>query len=151
MFRHFLLELLIQLINISNPVFEFDISLPLEIMDKTYKESWISRDFVYYSNPPRVIFDEKPSEMFGNKERYEQMLNKYCGFECYIQWKYGNMLICKHNYSCCLTCGKTWIRFATPEDHSMLSENYGCNKSPEDSTSSVLNFYRYVKSLYMYI
>ena len=114
-------------------------------MDKSSQDSWTQRDIVYYSRPPRTIFDEVPSDMFGDTPRYKQMLNKYCGFECFIQWKYENVLFCKHNYTCCMSCGETWIRFAAPETHSMFADNYGCNKTPQDSKAAVLKHYRYIK------
>ena len=78
-----------------------------------------SRDRAFYSPPrPQMDYDEHVEACGELLPRFDRMLNKICGFHCWVQWGQGERLFCEHNRACCLSCGLTCIWFDAPEGHS---------------------------------
>ena len=73
--------------------------------------------------------------------RFSNMLNNYCGFGCYMEWKHGERLFCEHNRAFCATCGATWIRYDVPEGHSM-DPDVVCEQPVSPQLQETLNVYR---------
>jgi hypothetical protein len=69
------------------------------------------------------------------------MLNKFCGFHCWVKWEHGKQLFCEHNRACCTKCGLTWIRFDAPEGHSVL-EDITCQCAPDAERVETIAHYR---------
>ena len=105
--------------------------------------TWASRDRAFYSLPcPQMDYDENVQPRPELPLRFDRMLNKFCGFHCWVQWRQGERLFCEHNRACCLSCGLTWIRFDTPEGHSVL-EDQPCRRGVDQSTVTTISHYRW--------
>ena len=140
---------------------KYSIHFPLlSIMAYNTPATWLDRDDLYYSPPPedsdpryRDYHEDSCPKIIRDISK-KKTIGNFCGFLCYVGWKFGKKLFCDHNKACCLRCGETWVRFGAPKSHMSLTGDVMfngvgvCHESPRPEVESVLSFYGYV---YIYL
>ena len=95
-----------------------------------------------YETSPTLIQEIRRTSKRTILKPGKTLLNKFCGFSCWMEWRFFDKLFCKHNHSVCLTCGQTWIRLDLPPSHLIKDGNVHCNNKEAYSLLDVFKHYQ---------